>query len=200
MNDTLLRCSGLSKSYGGVAAVKDLSLEVSKGELLVVLGPSGCGKTTTLRLLAGFESPDSGAIELSGSTVAGPRTFVPPERRKIGMVFQEYALFPHLTLEKNIGYGLPSVRRAGFSKDPNRQMEQLRLSVRGVGSPGIGGDHPPIKSHAPRALRRRAAACGPCPGLGPSSPCTIDGRTLLQPGRQAPRAGAGGREAHPLPD
>ena len=130
MNDTVLRCSSLSKSYGGVVAVRDLSLEVSKGELLVVLGPSGCGKTTTLRLLAGFEIPDSGTIELSERTVADPRTFVPPERRKIGMVFQEYALFPHLTLEKNIGYGLPSMRRAGFSKNPNRQMEQLRLSVR----------------------------------------------------------------------
>ena len=130
MSETLLRCEGLSKSYGGVTAVQDVSLDVERGELLVILGPSGCGKTTTLRMMAGFEWPDAGTIELSGRTVAGPHTFTAPEKRKIGMVFQDYALFPHLTLEKNIAYGLPSVRKTRISRSPNRMMEQLRLSVR----------------------------------------------------------------------
>ena len=130
MNETVLRCASLSKSYGGITAVEDVSLEVAKGEVLVILGPSGCGKTTTLRMLAGFETPDTGTIELNGRTVAGPQTFTPPEKRKIGMVFQEYALFPHLTLEKNIAYGLPSVRRGRIPKNPNRLLDQLRLSVR----------------------------------------------------------------------
>lgn len=130
MSETVLRCAGLSKSYGGVSAVQELSLEVSRGELLVILGPSGCGKTTTLRLMAGFEWPDAGTIELSGHTVADSQTFIPPEKRKIGMVFQEYALFPHLNLEKNIAYGLPSVRKSVISRNPNRMMDQLRLSVR----------------------------------------------------------------------
>ncbi len=130
MSEIVLRCAGLSKSYGGVSAVQELSLEVSRGELLVILGPSGCGKTTTLRMMAGFEWPDAGAIELSDRTVADPQTFIPPEKRKIGMVFQEYALFPHLTLEKNIAYGLPSVRKTVNSRNPNRMMEHLRLSVR----------------------------------------------------------------------
>ena len=130
MNETVLRCAGLSKSYGSVTAVQDVSLDVGKGELLVILGPSGCGKTTTLRMMAGFEWPDAGSIELSGKTVADAHTFMPPEKRKIGMVFQDYALFPHLTLEKNIAYGLPSVRKSPVSRNPNRMMEQLRLSVR----------------------------------------------------------------------
>ena len=130
MSETVLSCARVSKFYGGVVAVRDLSLEVAKGELLVILGPSGCGKTTTLRMMAGFEWPDAGTIRLSGKTVADPDTFTPPERRKIGMVFQDYALFPHLSLEKNIAYGLPSIRHRGFGKDPNRVMKQLRLSVR----------------------------------------------------------------------
>ena len=130
MSEAILKCEGLSKSYGGVSAVRDLSLEVFRGELLVILGASGCGKTTTLRMLAGFEWPDAGFIELNGRTVANPREFTPPEKRKIGMVFQDYALFPHLTLEKNIAYGLPSMGSARRSKDPNQVMQRLRLSVR----------------------------------------------------------------------
>ena len=130
MSETVLRCAGLSKSYGGVIAVQNVSLEVAKGELMVILGPSGCGKTTTLRMMAGFEWPDAGSIELSGRAVADAHAFIPPEKRKIGMVFQDYALFPHLTVEKNVAYGLPPVRKRGISRDPNRMMNQMRLSVR----------------------------------------------------------------------
>jgi iron(III) transport system ATP-binding protein len=90
----------------GVYAVRDLSFELSRGTLLALLGPSGCGKTTALRLIAGLEAPDRGEIWLNGQCVAGPGCWVPPEARRIGMVFQDYALFPHLTVAQNIGFGL----------------------------------------------------------------------------------------------
>jgi iron(III) transport system ATP-binding protein len=102
-----LRTLALTKRFGEIVAVDDVSLEVRRGEFLAVLGPSGCGKTTLLRLVAGFESPDAGGIEIDGGVVAGPRRLVPPERRRIGMVFQESALFPHLDVAGNIGFGLP---------------------------------------------------------------------------------------------
>ena len=96
-------------SAGGedVVAVADLTLEVQEGELFALLGPSGCGKTTSLRLIAGFERPQAGALSLHGEPIAGARVFVPPERRGVGMVFQDYALFPHMTVAGNVAYGLP---------------------------------------------------------------------------------------------
>jgi iron(III) transport system ATP-binding protein len=97
---------GLVKHFGALAAVNDIDLRVGAGELVALLGPSGCGKTTTLRLIAGFERPDAGEIVLDGIEVAGPRAFVPPERRRIGVVFQDYALFPHLSVADNVGFGL----------------------------------------------------------------------------------------------
>jgi iron(III) transport system ATP-binding protein len=102
----LVRCRGLVKAFGAATAVDDVDLDVHAGELVALLGPSGCGKTTTLRLVAGFERPDAGIIELAGSPVAGSGKFVPPERRKVGVVFQDFALFPHLDVAKNVGYGL----------------------------------------------------------------------------------------------
>ena len=102
-----LRTLSLVKRFGDVVAVDDVSLELRSGEFLGVLGPSGCGKTTLLRLVAGFERPDVGGIEIDGRVVAGPRRHVPPEGRRIGMVFQESALFPHLDVGGNIGFGLP---------------------------------------------------------------------------------------------
>jgi iron(III) transport system ATP-binding protein len=107
----MVRLSGVSRSYGPVRAVKDLDLEVRRGGILALLGPSGCGKTTTLRLIAGFEAPDSGKVEVGGRTVAGPQANVPPEKRRVGMVFQDYALFPHLSVEQNVAYGLPSGKK-----------------------------------------------------------------------------------------
>jgi iron(III) transport system ATP-binding protein len=96
----------LVKSFGTTRAVAGVSLTVEPGELFAVLGPSGCGKTTLLRLIAGFERPDAGTVVVGGRTMAGPGTFVPPERRRIGMVFQDYALFPHLDVAGNVAFGL----------------------------------------------------------------------------------------------
>jgi iron(III) transport system ATP-binding protein len=104
----VLQLQNVSKRFwpGPVEAVDDVSLEVFQGEILTLLGPSGCGKTTTLRLLAGFEVPDQGIIRIGERTVAGDRCWVPPEERGVGMVFQDYALFPHLTVGENVMFGL----------------------------------------------------------------------------------------------
>ncbi|HLS88994.1 MAG TPA: ABC transporter ATP-binding protein [Sphingobacteriaceae bacterium] len=106
----IITLEGVSKRFhpGPVQALDRISLTVEQGEILTLLGPSGCGKTTTLRLIAGFERPDpnGGVIRIQGRTVAGPSTWVPPERRGIGMVFQDYALFPHLTVLENVMFGL----------------------------------------------------------------------------------------------
>ena len=107
----MIRLDRVTKRFGAVTAVRAATLSVERGEILAVLGPSGCGKTTMLRLVAGFELPDSGDVVLDGRTVSGGG-WVPPERRQVGMVFQDYALFPHLSVAENVGYGLPRRRRA----------------------------------------------------------------------------------------
>ena len=107
MNQTLLSLRGISKHYGGRTVLKALDLDIFDGEFLTLLGPSGCGKTTLLRLLAGFERPDSGTLTLSGQDI----TAMPPERRPLNTVFQQYALFPHLTVADNVAYGLRMEKR-----------------------------------------------------------------------------------------
>ncbi|GAA4548579.1 ABC transporter ATP-binding protein [Pseudonocardia xishanensis] len=104
---------GLVKHYGGAPVVRGLDLDVRPGEFLTLLGPSGCGKTTTLRCVAGLESPQAGEIRIGDRTVVGQGRFIPPEKRDIGMVFQSYALWPHLTVAGNVGYPL---RRRGRSR------------------------------------------------------------------------------------
>jgi iron(III) transport system ATP-binding protein len=105
--------SGVSKRFPGTErpAVEAVDLVIQPGEIVALLGPSGCGKTTTLRLVAGFESPDSGAISIAGTVVADEGRHLAPEKRGVGMVFQDYALFPHLDVEGNISFGLRGVPR-----------------------------------------------------------------------------------------
>lgn len=92
----VVRCRNLTKRFNDVAAVEEADLDVFEGELLCLLGPSGCGKTTLLRLIAGLEVPEAGRIMIDGRVASGSGVHVPPERRRVGMVFQDYALFPHL--------------------------------------------------------------------------------------------------------
>ena len=97
-----VRVSGLRKNYGSVAAVDGVDLEIAKGEFFTMLGPSGSGKTTTLRMIAGFERPDAGTVELGGRDVSS----LPPFDRDVNTVFQDYALFPHMSVQENVEYGL----------------------------------------------------------------------------------------------
>ena len=106
MKKSAISCEDVDKRFDDTVAVRGLSFDLQPGELLSLLGPSGCGKTTALRLIAGFETPDSGRIFVGGTEVAGPKTNLPPERRRVGMVFQDYALFPHMSLRENVAYAL----------------------------------------------------------------------------------------------
>jgi putative spermidine/putrescine transport system ATP-binding protein len=117
-----LRLDRLSKRYGDTMAADAVSLDIAEGEMLVLLGPSGCGKTTTLRLIAGFIEASSGSIVLEGRTIGG----LPAHRREMGMVFQNYALFPHLNVARNVAFGL-EMRRMPRSERDARVAEMLRL-------------------------------------------------------------------------
>ena len=107
MSQPILVCRGLVKRFGDVTALDGADLEVEEGALLALLGPSGCGKTTLLRLIAGFENPDAGEITLRGQTISSAVMMVPPEKRRVAMVFQDFALFPHLNVGANVAFGLP---------------------------------------------------------------------------------------------
>jgi iron(III) transport system ATP-binding protein len=122
-----VRVRDVEKRFGDTHAVAGVTLEVADGEIVAVLGPSGCGKTTLLRLIAGFEAPDAGEIEVGGEVMAGRGTLVAPEKRRIGMVFQDYALFPHLDVAANVGFGL--TRR---SPDERRDLVARTLSLVGL--------------------------------------------------------------------
>ena len=113
----MICCHGVAKRFGAVQAVDHAQLCVERGEFVALLGPSGCGKTTLLRLIAGFEEPDAGEIKVADRPVAGHGTWVPPERRKVSMVFQDYALFPHLTVAENVGFGVSRGERGTTVRD-----------------------------------------------------------------------------------
>ena len=117
-----IRLAGLRKTYGGVTAVDGVDLEIARGEFFTLLGPSGSGKTTTLRMIAGFERPDEGTVELRGRDVSR----LPPYARDVNTVFQDYALFPHLTVQENVEYGL-RVKRVAKAERRARAREALEL-------------------------------------------------------------------------
>jgi len=148
-----ISCQGLAKAFGDTRAVAGVDLDVDPGRVCALLGPSGCGKTTVLRLIAGFERPDSGAVWVGGRTVAGAGTFLAPERRRIGMVFQDYALFPHLDVEANVAYAL------GRSPDAARVAEVLAL----VGLEGCGSRPPHELSGGEQQRVALARALAPTP-------------------------------------
>lgn len=148
-----LSLSGIHKSFGGVAAVRGVSLDVAAGETVALLGPSGCGKSTVLRVVAGLERPDAGSVAVAGRDV----TALPPEARGVGLVFQDYALFPHLSVLGNVAYG-PRVRGAGRAAAEARAREALAL----VDLPGLEARRPAGLSggQAQRVALARALATG----------------------------------------
>lgn len=163
-----LDADNLSKSFGDTVAVRDASFHVEQGEILALLGPSGCGKSTTLRLIAGFERPDQGVVRINGDTAVDPTVWRPPERRRIGMVPQDFALFPHLSVAENIAFGLKdghhawwtrAVRRLRHVPTPARVDELLDL----VDLHGFGDRYPHELSggEAQRVALARALAPQP---------------------------------------
>ena len=152
---THLELSGLTKRYGGVASVDGIGLAVQRGEFICLLGPSGCGKTTTLRMIAGFLEPDAGEIRVAGKAVSAPGSVVPPERRNMGMIFQSYAVWPHMTVRDNIGYGL-KMKRVPQAERQSRTDGMINAARLGDhGTPRGGGARP-----------RRGAARVAALGLG----------------------------------
>jgi putative spermidine/putrescine transport system ATP-binding protein len=129
-----IRLAGLAKSYGTVEAVRGVDLEIAAGEFFTMLGPSGSGKTTTLRLIAGFERPDAGRIELQGSDVSN----IPPYSRNVNTVFQDYALFPHMSVRENVEYGLrvKKVPKEERAKRADEALEMVQLTGYGDRKPG----------------------------------------------------------------
>jgi iron(III) transport system ATP-binding protein len=122
-----VRITALTKRYGDVAAVEDLCLDVVPGELVALLGPSGCGKTTTLRLVAGFLTPEAGEIWVGDRCLSSPAVVVPPERRRMAMIFQSYALWPHMTVAQNVAYGLRVRGELARAEREARVREMLRV-------------------------------------------------------------------------
>ncbi len=125
MADALLRVEGLAKSFGDTKVLRDLSFAVRPGEFVTLLGPSGCGKTTTLRIIAGLLEPDAGRVYLGDADI----TDAPPEKRNLNTVFQNYALFPHMNVEKNISYGLRmrGVKRAQWRPQVEEMLHLVQL-------------------------------------------------------------------------
>jgi iron(III) transport system ATP-binding protein len=157
---SLLRLQDVTKRFtpGDAPAVDALSLRVEPGEVLALLGPSGCGKTTTLRLIAGFEAPDRGTIELRGELVSTPGRVVPPEARGVGIVFQDLALFPHLSVADNVAFGLGRFERSARGR---RVAEVLDL----VGLGGLARRFPHELSGGQQQRVAVARALAPAPAL-----------------------------------
>jgi iron(III) transport system ATP-binding protein len=152
----MLSLTQITKSFGTTPVLDGTTLEVATGEIVALCGPTGCGKTTALRVLAGFERPDSGCVEIDGVQVAGTGCWVAPNRRRVGMVFQDYALFPHLNVAANVGFGLSRRERRGA-----RVAEVLDL----VGLDGLGGRFPDELSGGQQQRVALARALAPRPAV-----------------------------------
>jgi iron(III) transport system ATP-binding protein len=132
-----VKLEAVHKAYGATKVVKGITLSIESGEFLSLLGPSGCGKTTTLRMIAGLETPDAGTISIAREPVDGPNVHVPPERRQLGMVFQSYAVWPHKSVAQNVAYPLTLQRRPAqeIAARVRQALEWVRLSAYGERMP-----------------------------------------------------------------
>jgi iron(III) transport system ATP-binding protein len=155
MSEDIISADDVSVSFDGAVALNDFSLNVPAGALLTLVGPSGCGKTTALRVIAGFQDVDAGAVSIRGIEVLGPKTNIPPEKRKVGMVFQDYALFPHISVAENVGYGVRGSDRV------SRVDEVLEL----VGLVGYGSRFPHELSGGEQQRVALARALAPSPDV-----------------------------------
>lgn len=153
-----LTLENVERHYADTPAVNGVSLDVTPGEILCLLGPSGCGKTTLLRLAAGVERPGSGRILIDGEEMAGPDRFVPPERRGVGLMFQDFALFPHLTLQRNVAFGLRDLPRA-------EALRIARAALERVGLAKYAEEYPHILSGGEQQRVALARAIAPRPGV-----------------------------------
>ena len=151
-----IRCDRLSKFYGETGALRDVTITLDEGEVLALVGPSGSGKTTLLRLVAGFESPDAGTVAIHGRVISGAGQWVPPEERRLGMVFQDYALFPHMTVLQNVAFGLKDRRKRHRENRARGMLSMVRLSE-------MGGRYPYELSggEQQRVALARSLAAGP---------------------------------------
>ena len=127
MNTPILSCKNISKSFGATKAVVDLSFDLYQGDILSILGPSGCGKTTLLRIIAGLEEPTTGNITLLNNTVYNDNTNIPPNKRNVGMIFQDYALFSHLNVEDNISFGISQLKSKDQKEIVDNCLEITKL-------------------------------------------------------------------------
>ena len=148
----------VSRRYGELLALDRVSLDVAPSEILCLLGPSGCGKSTLLRVAAGVERPSSGRILLDGQEVAGPNSFVPPEKRGIGLMFQDFALFPHLTILDNVAFGLKSLTRSEAKTEAKAALDRVGLAH-------YAGEYPHILSGGEQQRVALARAIAPRPSV-----------------------------------
>jgi iron(III) transport system ATP-binding protein len=153
-----LTFEGIGHRYGTVEAVSGLNLDIAPGEIVCLIGHSGCGKTTLLRLAAGLERPSAGRVLINGREVAGGREFIPPEQRSVGLMFQDYALFPHLTNLANVMFGLRALPHAEAEREARLALDRVGLSDYAEGYPHMlsGGEQQRV------ALARAVA---PRPGV-----------------------------------
>ena len=160
----MLKIDGVTRRFGEVTALDGVSLEIGQGEFFALLGPSGCGKTTLLRIIAGFETPDSGTVTLDGEDLLGKQ----PNRRPISLMFQSYALFPHMTVAKNVAYGL---EREKLSRQEIKQRVGEVLET--VGLTAHAGRKPAAAVRRPAPARRAGALHRQAPAPAPAGRAAV---------------------------
>ncbi len=153
-----LTFENVERRYGDSSALSGISLDIAPGEVICLLGPSGCGKTTLLRITSGIEKPSAGRVLINGQEVAGPNRFVPPERRGVGLMFQDFALFPHLTILENVAFGLRALPR----EEAHREATAILARV---GLERFAGDYPHILSGGQQQRVALARAIVPRPSV-----------------------------------